>query len=30
MTAKAAGQTYAAFIAGGWTDATLKANGYME
>ena len=30
MTAKANGQTYAAFIAGGWTDATLKANGYME
>jgi hypothetical protein len=30
MTAKAAGQTYAAFIAGGWTDATLKANGYIE
>jgi hypothetical protein len=30
MTAKAAGQTYAAFIAAGWNDATLKANGYME
>jgi hypothetical protein len=30
MTALAKGQTYAAFIAGGWTDAQLKANGYME
>lgn len=29
MTPKAAGQTYAAFIAAGWTDATLRANGYM-
>lgn len=29
MTAKANGQPYAAFIAAGWTDATLKAQGYM-
>jgi hypothetical protein len=29
MTAKAAGMTYPAFIAAGWTDATLRANGYM-
>ena len=29
MTAKAAGMSYASFIAAGWTDATLKANGYM-
>lgn len=29
MTPKAAGQTYASFIAAGWTDATLKAHGYM-
>jgi len=29
MTDKAAGQTYAAFIAAGWTDATLRAHGYM-
>lgn len=30
MTAKAAGQTYAAFIAANWTDALLKQHGYME
>lgn len=30
MTAKAAGQPYEAFIAAGWTDEQLKANGYME
>lgn len=30
MTAKASGQPYSAFIASGWTDATLKANGYIE
>ena len=29
MTAKAAGVPYASFIAQGWTDATLRANGYM-
>jgi hypothetical protein len=29
MTAKAAGQTYAAFIAAGWNDQALRANGYM-
>lgn len=29
MTAKAAGQTYAAFIAAGWTDAQLRAEGYL-
>lgn len=29
MTAKAAGQTYAAMIAAGWTDATLVEHGYM-
>lgn len=29
MTDKAAGQTYATFIAAGWTDATLRAHGYM-
>lgn len=29
MTAKAAGQSYAAFIANGWTDANLRAHGYM-
>jgi len=29
MTALAAGQTYEAFLAAGWTDATLVANGYM-
>lgn len=29
MTAKAAGNTYASFIAAGWTDATLRANGYL-
>jgi hypothetical protein len=29
MTAKANGLTYASFIAGGWTDATLRSNGYM-
>jgi len=29
MTPKAAGQSYAAFIAAGWTDATLRANGYI-
>lgn len=30
MTAKAAGQSYAAFIAANWTDALLKQHGYME
>jgi len=30
MTAKAAGATYQAFIAGGWTDANLIAQGYMQ
>lgn len=29
MTAKAAGVPYASFIAQGWTDATLRANGYL-
>jgi hypothetical protein len=29
MTPKAGTQTYAAFIAGGWTDANLRAHGYM-
>ena len=29
MTPKAAGQTYAAFIAAGWTDKALKDNGYI-
>ncbi len=29
MTAKAAGNSYAAMIAAGWTDASLKSNGYM-
>lgn len=29
MTAAAAGQTYEAFIAAGWTDDQLVANGYM-
>lgn len=29
MTPKAAGQTYAAFIAAGWTDANLRSQGYM-
>jgi hypothetical protein len=29
MTAKAAGQTYAAFIAKGWNDQQLRDNGYM-
>lgn len=29
MTAKANGNSYASFIAAGWTDATLRANGYM-
>jgi hypothetical protein len=29
MTAKAGGVPYAAFIAQGWTDATLRANGYL-
>lgn len=29
MTAKAGGVPYAAFIAQGWTDATLRANGYI-
>lgn len=29
MTAKAAGQPYAKFIAAGWTDADLRAHGYM-
>lgn len=29
MTAKANGNSYASFIAGGWTDAALRANGYM-
>ena len=30
MTAKAAGASYDSFIAKGWTDETLKSNGYME
>lgn len=29
MTAKAAGASYAAMIAAGWTDAALRAHGYM-
>lgn len=29
MTAKAGGQPYESFIAGGWTDDTLRAHGYM-
>lgn len=29
MTAKAGNTPYHAFIQGGWTDATLRANGYM-
>lgn len=29
MTAKANGNTYAAMIAANWTDATLRAHGYM-
>lgn len=29
MTAKANGNSYASFIAAGWTDATLRANGYL-
>lgn len=29
MTEKAAGSTYEQFIAQGWTDETLRANGYM-
>lgn len=29
MTAKAAGVPYAAFLAQGWTDETLRANGYI-
>lgn len=29
LTAKANGNTYAAMIAGGWTDANLKLHGYM-
>lgn len=29
MTPKAGGNSYATFIAGGWTDATLRSNGYM-
>ncbi len=29
MTAKAAGQSYAAFKAAGWDDAALRANGYL-
>lgn len=29
MTAKANGNTYAAMIAGGWTEANLRAHGYM-
>jgi hypothetical protein len=29
MTAKAAGQTYAAFIAAGWSEALLRSNGYI-
>ena len=29
MTAKAAGQPYAEFIKAGWTDANLRAHGYM-
>lgn len=29
MTAKAGGASYADFIAKGWTDATLRANGYL-
>jgi hypothetical protein len=29
LTAKAGAVSYAQFIAGGWTDETLRANGYM-
>lgn len=29
MTPKAAGQTYASFIAAGWSDANLRAHGYL-
>lgn len=29
MTAKAAGKTYAEFIAAGWSDALLRQHGYM-
>lgn len=29
MTPKAAGQTYASFIAAGWTDANLRSHGYL-
>ncbi len=29
MTAKAAGQTYAGFVAAGWTDAQMIAEGYL-
>lgn len=30
MAAKAAGVSYQQFLANGWTDETLKANGYFE
>jgi hypothetical protein len=29
MTAKAAGKPYSAFVAAGWTDAQLRAEGYL-
>jgi hypothetical protein len=29
MTAKAAGVTYEAFLAQGWTDAALREHGYI-
>jgi hypothetical protein len=29
MTAKAAGQTHAQFVAAGWTDELLRQHGYM-
>lgn len=29
MTAKAAGASYASFIANGWTDAAMRAEGYL-
>jgi hypothetical protein len=30
MTAKANGATYESFIAGGWTDESMRANGYLQ
>ena len=29
MTAKAGGQPYAVFVAAGWNDAQLRAEGYI-